>query len=241
MAQRRGRQPDVEGALRKLEEAYGEARFLPRFDPMEELVSCILSQHTADKLSFPTFTRLMARYEDWKTIETADFEELKEVILRAGMANQKAKAIQGSLQRIRSEFGDYTLWPLLDWPMEAARSWLQSLPGVGPKTASIVLCFAMGRQAIPVDTHVHRVSERLGWLPPKTSAEKAQGVLESITPQGRAFACHTLLIQHGRKTCHARNPLCEACVLRGACAHVRAKQSPKASSKRRPSAKSGDQ
>lgn len=188
-----------------------------RFTPLEELVSCILSQHTADARSFPAFTGLMARYRTWDRIEAAPLEELVEVLRPAGMANQKARAIQGTLRQLRESFGEYTLEPLRNLPLLEARRWLETLPGVGPKTASIVLCFALGREAIPVDTHVHRLSLRMGLIPEGTDANKAHDVLLNIVPPDLAFRFHSVLIQHGRKICRAPIPTCTICPLASEC------------------------
>ncbi len=200
-----------------LESEYGRLRFIPRFDPMEELVSCILSQHTSDRSSFPAFTQLMARYGSWDAIASAPRQELADTIRGAGLANQKAKSIQETLRSIRDRTGEYSLGCLASMTDREARSWLESLPGVGPKTASIVLCFGFGRHAIPVDTHVHRVCLRLGILPSKTDANRAHDVLLDMVPEGLAYRFHTALIQHGRLTCQAKAPACHRCCVSSRC------------------------
>lgn len=197
----------------RLEERYGRFRFIPRFDPVEELISCILSQHSSDATSFPTFTRLMERFPDWDAMASAPPEAIIEVIRPAGLPQQKAKAIQASLRAIQERFGEITLWPLLNADPIESRKWLQSLPGIGPKTASIVLCFALGLHAIPVDTHVHRVALRLGLLAPGTNEVAAHDHLLKLVPEELAFRFHTTLIQHGRQLCRAPKPICERCPL----------------------------
>ncbi len=196
---------------------YGRTRIGARFSPMDELVSCILSQHTSDANSFPTFTRLLEQFPSWSAMAEATEEEIALVIAQAGLARQKSKAISGSLRRIYEQFGAYSLDALRAWEPAVAREWLQSLPGVGPKTASIVLCFAFGKHAIPVDTHVFRVSWRLGLISKSIGENRAHNVLQDLVPHGLAFRYHTALIQHGRKTCRAKSPSCEACVLRANC------------------------
>lgn len=203
--------------LDTLEERYGKSRFISRFDPMEELVSCILSQHTADANSFPTFTRLRETYAEWQEVVDAGPEVLAEVIRKAGLADQKAKSIIRSLTEIHDRTGGYSLDHLRGQPMHEAREWLESLPGVGPKTASIVLCFSFGMGAIPVDTHVFRVSKRLGLIPETSDEKKAHDLLLDIVAPEDAFRYHTALIQHGRHLCKARIPLCELCPLVGSC------------------------
>ena len=190
---------------------------IARFSPMDELISCILSQHTSDANSFPTFTKLLEAFPTWEKVVEAGPELVASVIQGAGLSNQKSKAIVGSLNLIDDKFGDYTLDPLRFWPTDEARKWLETLPGVGPKTASIVLCFALGKHAIPVDTHVFRVSWRLGVIPKEIGENKAHDVLLKIVPEDLAFRYHTALIQHGRKTCTARSPKCGVCVFASNC------------------------
>lgn len=201
--------------LDQLESVYGQTRFIPRFDPMEELVSCILSQSSSDTSSFPAFTRLRAAFPEWGTLACSPPDQIAPLIRAAGLANQKTKAIQACLQEIAARTGRFDLEILRGMEDEEAMSWLTSLPGVGHKTASIVLCFAFGRPAIPVDTHVHRVSRRLGWTGPKSSDSKAHKELLSFVPPSEAWRFHILLIQHGRVLCKAPAPLCSKCPLLG--------------------------
>lgn len=208
---------DVAQLIADLEAVYGKSYWIPRFEPIEELVSCILSQHSADANSFPAFMQLRAEYPEWAEVEAMDRGDLAGVIRAAGLANQKAKSIQESLRRIREEFGSYTLEPLRDMSDEEATAWLLSLPGVGRKTAAIVLCFAYGRHVIPVDTHIHRVSMRLGLIGEKTTADQAHDDLLRVVPNEIAFAYHTTLIQHGRMICMARNPRCPECPVPDRC------------------------
>lgn len=201
-----------------LEAHHGETRFIARFDPIEELVCCILSQNTSDTLSFPAFTRLLETFPSWAEVAAAGAAGVAECIQHAGLSRQKSKSIVESLRRIRESFGGYTLEPLRATPLDEARTWLCGLPGVGPKTASIVLSFAMGRDAIAVDTHVSRVARRLGMLPEGITDAKAHRVLEPLAGNGNSTRLHVLFIQHGRKVCHARNPACGECVVRDVCA-----------------------
>lgn len=215
------RRTPIRELVDRLETRYGRARHIPRFEPMDELVSCILSQHSSDASSFPAFTRLKERYPEWEDAATAPPEELADTIRKAGLANQKAKSIQACLRAIHERNGDYTLEPLRTMPMRQARAWLMELPGVGPKTASIVLCFCFGMGAIPVDTHIYRVSWRLGVIPDTINENKAHDALLEIVPEELAFKYHTLLIQHGRMTCRAPLPLCERCPVTDLCAWFR--------------------
>lgn len=184
---------------------------------MEELISCILSQHTSDSNSFPAFTRMRAAIPSWEQTATMPLNDLADVIRGAGLANNKAKLIQACLTEIHNRLGKYSLDVLDGLEDEEARSWLLSLPGVGPKTAAITMSFALGRHAIPVDTHVYRVSRRLGALPLATSENDAHPLLEKWVAKGDAFRYHVLLIQHGRKVCKAPTPDCLKCPLTDLC------------------------
>jgi endonuclease III len=204
--------------LERLEEVYGRPREMPRFEPMEELVSCIMSQQTTDAKSFPAFTRLRERYPEWEQVVAAGPEEVAQVIWKAGLANQKARSIVKCLQTIKAETDEYSLDHLRPMETRAALAWLMKLPGVGPKTASLVLSLCFGKGTVAVDTHVFRVSWRLGIIPEKLGEAKAHGALLDIVPEELAFRYHATLIQHGRLTCKAPLPLCADCVVTDLCA-----------------------
>ncbi len=184
---------------------------------MDELVSCILSQHTSDANSFPAFYRLKGAYPTWDKVAAAPAGELADVIRAAGLANQKARNIQACLREIRDRNGGYDIENLRAMPFLEAREWLTSLPGVGPKTASIVLSFAFGMEAIPVDTHVYRVAWRIGLIPEGVGEAKAHDLLLERVPKGLGFRLHMALIQHGREVCKAPLPLCERCLASDVC------------------------
>jgi endonuclease-3 len=207
--------------LSRLEEVHGRPRLISRFDPMDELVSCILSQHSSDASSFPAFTRLRQDFPEWEDIVEVGPEGIVESIRKAGLANQKSKSIYRCLVEIKERTGEYSLESLRGMEMMEARKWLMELPGVGPKTASIVLCFSFGMGAIPVDTHIFRVSKRLGILPEKTDENKAHDQLLLVVSAEDAFRYHTTLIQHGRQTCKAPIPLCDECVVKDLCPWLR--------------------
>ena len=188
-------------------------------DPVASLVLTILSQNTNDVNRDRAFEQLLARFPTWEAVRDAGLEELVEAIRPAGLAPTKGPRIQGALQRVTAERGEISLDFLADLPLEKARAWLLAIPGVGPKTAAIVLLFALGRPAFPVDTHVHRVTRRLGLIPEKTSREKAHLLLEQLVPPEIYYPFHLNLIEHGRAVCHARNPECARCTLRDHCAY----------------------
>lgn len=208
---------DVGEILRRLEAEYGVAEGPRLSDPTEELVACILSQHTSDANSIPAFERLIASFDGWEDVVDADLEYLANVIRSAGLANTKAKYIQACLKELRERTGGYSLDHLRGMSIADAREWLEALPGVGPKTASIVLCFSFGMDALPVDTHVFRVAWRIGLIERQVGEAKAHDLLQNMVPEGRAFRFHMALIQHGRAVCRARTPLCERCVIQNLC------------------------
>ncbi|MDY6877868.1 MAG: endonuclease III [Chloroflexota bacterium] len=189
-------------------------------DPVATLVSTILSQNTNDVNRDRAFERLRERFPTWEAVRDASLEELVEAVRPAGLAPTKAPRIQEALRRIteeRGERGEIGLGFLDEMGLEEAREWLLSIPGVGPKTAAIVLLFALGKPAFPVDTHVHRLARRLGLIPDRTTREKAHQLLEQLAPPEIYYSFHLNLIAHGRAVCHARNPKCGRCVLRDEC------------------------
>lgn len=201
---------------------YGQLDWSRDQDGMDELISCILSQSTNDTNRDRAFARLKEHYDDWAAVRFADPEELIRVIRPAGLANQKAPRIQEALGVIYDHVGDYNIDFLEAMSLADAKAWLVSLRGIGPKTAAIVLCFAYGRPAFPVDTHVFRVGKRIGFLPVKISADNAHPVMEAIAPPADYYQFHIHLIQHGRDTCHARKPACDRCPITAHCDHFAA-------------------
>ena len=195
---------------------YGERQWRP-IDPVSALVSTILSQNTNDVNRDRAFARLRDGYPGWLAVRDAPIDELVETIRPAGLAPTKAPRIQEALRRITGSNGDVSLGFLRDLPLDEARRWLVGIRGVGPKTAAIVLLFAMGRPAFPVDTHIHRVARRLGLIPAKTSRKKAHILLEELLPPEIYYTLHINIIEHGRDTCHARSPECPRCMLQDLC------------------------
>jgi endonuclease-3 len=207
----------TDSVRQRLLEAYGEPQRREVLPPLDQLIGTILSQNTSDVNSGRAFERLRQRFPSWNQVRDAPVEEVVDAIRSAGLANQKGPRIQKALRRITEERGELSLDFLSDLPLEDARSWLLSFHGVGPKTAAIVLLFSLGRPAFPVDTHVHRVSQRLGLIGERTSAEKAHQLLEAqLSPQW-FYAFHLNVVHHGRRVCHARAPECERCVLSDLC------------------------
>lgn len=200
----------------QLRAAYGEPEWRPR-DPIGVLISTILSQNTNDVNRDQAYERLRERFPTWETVLNAPEGDLIEAIHPAGLAPTKAPRIQEALRRILTERCTFSLDFLADRPLEEARAWLLSIPGVGPKTAAIVLLFAFGRPAFPVDTHIHRVARRLGLIPPRATRMQAHELLENLIPPELYYPLHLNLIALGRDVCHPRSPECGRCVLQDMC------------------------
>jgi endonuclease III len=199
---------------------YGEPQRKPQRPPLDELVLTILSQNTNDSNSGRAWEMLRSRFPNWRTVCEADVEEVAEAIRVGGLANIKAPRIQGILDHLREERGELDMSFLHDMSVEEAREYLLDLPGVGQKTAACVLLFSLHKPAMPVDTHVHRVSLRLGLVPAKTSAEKAHQALEALLSPDTYYPVHLNMIRHGRTLCTARNPQCDVCPLSDICAYA---------------------
>ena len=203
----------------RLLELYGEPEWRPHLDPVSELVSTILSQNTNDVNRDVAFDRLRERLPTWEGVRDADGQVVIDAIRPAGLANQKGPRIQQALRFISEERGELELGFLADWPVEDAKAWLSSIKGVGPKTAAIVLLFSLGRPAFPVDTHVHRVTKRLGLIGPRVSREKAHVELERLVEPEMYYAFHLNLIRHGRQVCTSRIAHCQSCALCDLCGY----------------------
>jgi endonuclease-3 len=186
-------------------------------DPLEELVQTILSQNTNDVNRDRAWVALRERYGDWESVRRADPAQLERAIRVAGLARQKAAAIQAALDRLVDEVGKPSLDHLAAMKDDDAIAYLCSFHGVGLKTAACVLCFALGRPVLPVDTHVHRLSRRLGLVPPDIHAGGAHYVLNTDVPPELRYSLHMHLIRHGREVCLARRPACDDCVLDDLC------------------------
>jgi endonuclease-3 len=204
-----------------LVEAYDEPQRHRHLPPVDQLVNTILSQQTNGANRQRAFDRLKERFPGWEAVMNAEVGEVREAIRPAGLANQKAPRIQNALRFIRRERGELSLDFLADWPVDKAKRWLTGIKGVGPKTASILLLFTFGLPAFPVDTHVHRVTKRLGLIGTKVTADKAHEILEDMIAAEKYYAFHVNLIRHGREICHARGPKCQICVLQEQCDYYR--------------------
>jgi endonuclease III len=208
----------VRTILNRLRKRFGDLAPPRAVDPLEELILTVLSQHTSDLNAERAFGDLRAAFpRGWAQIVEAPTEAVADAIRSGGLANSKAPRIQAILSEVREREGTFGLERLRDLSDGAARDYLMSLPGIGPKTASVVLSFALGRDALPVDTHVHRVSRRLGLIPPKASAERADRILHDLVPDGLRTPLHVALIRLGREICKAPTPRCARCPLKDLC------------------------
>jgi endonuclease-3 len=217
-AQRRVRRGRIGPILEALEARYGAQVWTgPRLDPISELVLTVLSQNTADVNSHRAFVALSERYPTWDAVLSAPTDELIEVIRPGGLAPTKGPRIQAVLAEIAAERGALDLSFLAEFGAREARDWLAALPGIGPKTAALVVLFSFGKPALPVDTHVYRVAWRLGLLPPKTDVAASHDILEAALDPEDVYRFHVLFIRHGRDVCRAPRPICGLCPLTDLC------------------------
>ncbi len=197
--------------------AFGEPIWRNPLPAMDELVSTILSQNTNDLNRDRAFDILRAKFPTWEAVRDAKEKDVIAAIKPAGLANQKGPRIQQVLRAITAERGSLHLDFLAGLPIEEARAWLTKFNGVGPKTAAIVLCFSLNMPAFPVDTHIYRVTGRLGLRPERMSVEQAHPYLESIFPPETYYAAHLNIIRLGREVCKARKPKCPQCPINKLC------------------------
>ena len=208
---------DIARTIEMMTEQYGPFDQEPRLPPTDEMVFTILSQHTSDINSSRAYRRLMEQFVTLDAVASAAVPEIEKAIAPGGLAKIKAPRIKEVLNRILELNGSLDLSFLREMPLNDAKAWLRQLPGIGPKSAGIVLSFSLGMPAMAVDTHIYRVSQRLGVIGPKVSADKAHDLLEEKVEPGEVFNFHVSYINHGRQVCRAQRPLCPECVVGGLC------------------------
>lgn len=209
----------LDAVYHQLVAMYGVPTWAPDGDALGGLIGTILSQNTSDVNSNRAYEQLIAAFPTWEAVRDAPTEAVADSIRSGGLANIKAQRIQQVLHVLSERLGDgpLTLDLLDDMPLDDALAYLRALPGVGPKTAACVLLFNLGRPAFPVDTHVWRVTRRLGLIGPRVNADEAHVLLgRAIAPEWR-YTMHVHLIRHGRQICHAQRPDCPHCDLRAEC------------------------
>ena len=202
---------------KRLNANYGPIHWRPRMIALDELIFTVLTQHTSDLNAERSYDALRKAMPTWASVIEAETQKIADAIHHGGLANQKSVRIQQILIEILHRLGHFELEFLSDLPLEEARSWLTSLPGVGPKTAAVVMAFSLKMPAFPVDTHILRVSKRLGLIGRKVSADQAHPIMENMIPSDNRYDMHVLLITHGRQICKARVPQCGRCPLDQEC------------------------
>jgi len=203
-----------------LEQEYGRPRLgrdRKRVPPLDELIGTILSQNTNDANSGRAYANLTERFGTWQAVMEAPARRAAAAIRVGGLAKLKAPRIQRILRQLLAERGELSLDFLSRWPTAEAREYLCRFSGVGLKTASCVLLFSLGKPAFPADTHVLRVSKRLGLLDQRITMDQAHAALEALVPERDRLSMHLNLIRHGRRICHARKPWCDRCVVSSVC------------------------
>ncbi len=196
---------------------YGPFPEEPRLDPIHELTFTILSQHTSDTNSERAFRSLMQRFGTLDAVAAGPVEAIEAAISVGGLARVKAPRIKEVLTRVLELNGSLDLSFLREMPLAEAKAWLRQLPGIGPKSAGIILSFSLGMPAMAIDTHIYRVSQRLGLIGPKVSADKAHDLLEAAVEPEQVYPFHVAFINHGRQVCKAQRPRCAECIVAHGC------------------------
>jgi len=201
----------------RLVDFYGYPDWRNPLPPLQELVSTILSQNTNDTNRDRAFEALTTRFPTWEEVRDADKQKVIDTIRPAGLANQKGPRIQNILKEITEQRGSLDISFLEDMSTEEARQWLLQFKGVGPKTAAIVLQFSLEKPAFPVDTHIYRITGRIGIRPAKMSADQTHAYVEELLPEEAYYPAHLNIIRLGREICNARKPNCSRCPLNDMC------------------------
>jgi endonuclease III len=206
--------------LDRLEAAFGRPRLGRHLPALDELVLTILSQNTNDRNRDRAYASLRRRFPTWRRVARADRRAIEAAIRIGGLSRIKSGIIRQALRRVEKDQGRLSLACLKRMSLEEARRYLRSIKGVGEKTASCVLLFSCGHAAFPVDTHIHRVGRRLGWVPAKADPDRSHTILADLVPPPRYLTAHVNLITLGRRYCHAGSPECPRCPLETVCAHA---------------------
>ncbi|MGE0131238.1 MAG: endonuclease III [Blastocatellales bacterium] len=203
----------VKYITQNLEATYGVPVNERPYDPLDELILTVLSQSTTDINSRRAFESLKRRFPDWESARRARIPSIAAAIKSGGLANAKSVVIKNALNKIKTRRGELDLSFLQTEPIEAARNFLTSLAGIGPKTAACVLLFACDRKIFPMDTHILRITKRVGLIPEKFGDQQAHELMEKLIPPKKHYSLHVNLIRHGRQICRPQNPKCDKCPL----------------------------
>lgn len=209
----------------KLQNVFGQRKWRVHSDPLSELIATILSQNTSDTNSHRAYASLKSKFKTWDQLRRADVKSIAAAIKSGGLSEIKAQRIKNILGQIHSENNNLDLTFLKKWKTEKITAYLSRFKGVGDKTIACVLLFSLKRPVMPVDTHILRISKRLGLVPQKADASRTQQILEDLVPQNLFYQFHLDLIQHGRNTCKAANPRCQNCILLKECDYGKKKPS----------------
>jgi len=202
----------VKTVIQKLEETYGKEIWAgKKRNPLDVLIKTVLSQSTSDWNRDMAWEALSKKYQTWEEVLNLSSGSLAETIRSAGLANQKSERILDILKWIKSEYGQLNIDFICSLPTEKAVEVFTQLKGIGVKTVSVVLAFACGKDIFPVDTHVHRLCRRFGFVPQKATAEKTHNLMQELIPEGKSYSFHINLLKHGRQICRAQNPVCWKC------------------------------
>ncbi len=207
--------------VRILDDLYGPEVWEGPLDPLDTLIKTILSQSTNDDNRDRAYASLRRRFPTWERAMRAEVGAIAEAIRAGGLANQKARNIRDLLIWLKAERGALSLDFLCEMDPAEALALLRQRREVGVKTVFVTLMFACGKDVFPVDTHIHRIAQRLGLIPETCSAERAHDLLAPLVPKGKGLSLHVNLLEFGRRVCHARNPTCDGCPLRGECLYIR--------------------
>ncbi len=210
-------QDKVSAAIAALERRFGVPKIRRRGDLLGSFVLTALSQHTTDVNAERAFDALKAMFPNWASVADADPADIADAIRSAGLANQKSVRIRDFVRWARTTFGGFDLSPIRKISSDDIVKLFTSVKGIGIKTVSVVLLFSLGRDVLPVDTHVHRVCRRLGLVPDKATAEQTHRLMAPLVEPGKAMSLHVNLLRLGRTICHARGPHCGECPLRRLC------------------------
>lgn len=209
--------PGIDQIIRIMTDRYGPFAEEPRLDAAHEIVFTILSQHTSDTNSSRAYHLLMDKFGTLEEVARGEPADIERTIAPGGLAKIKAPRIKQVLNLILELNGSLDLSFLRELPLDEAKAWLRRLPGIGPKSAGIILSFALGMPAMAIDTHIYRVSKRLALIGPKVTADKAHDILEAAVEPDQVYPFHLAFITHGRQVCKAQRPLCGECVVAEAC------------------------
>lgn len=213
-----GIQTPLTRIIRALQDSYGRPRLLQLKDPLSELIFTILSQNTSDTNRDRAWASLHRTFPSWEAVASASHAALERAIRCGGLAPTKSRVIQATLRRVKEEEGRFSLDSLIGLGMEEVEARLLPFKGVGLKTVRCVQVFSLGLPAFPVDTHIFRMTKRLGIVPARATPETAHRIMQEAVPPAETLSFHMNLITHGRSVCKAGRPLCEGCVIRPWCA-----------------------